>query len=185
MLDTVITLKAVPKEVGAEVPDAKLLQAGTPETPAPSESVARFKIRLLSPTPHGQCRLRLWDASGRAPLVIDEKGNVGGTAKDWDFSASLDATIGLERPAAQLNSSTLTWSVRFYSRDPAGAGDDPAVGSYKLLLQVIENEAPVPGASFSYSGPLDDYEEVTGRFHFSVVDPPAGLTGRPSQPARP
>ena len=176
MLDTVISLKAVLETPAPEVSDPKLLQAGVTEKPSTPEPVVHFQIRLVSPTRYGQCRLRLWDADGRDPKVITKDGLVlddpdtKSKAEGWDFSERLDATVPVKWPAQKLYSNTLTWSVRFYSRDP-GTGNDPAASSYELLLQVLQDNAPVPGANFSYSGPLDDYEEVSGRFHFAPNDP--------------
>lgn len=168
MLDTVLTLKAVLKEVETAVVDAKTIQAGIAE-PAPARTpVVRFTIRLVSDLElQGQCRLRLWDAHGRKPQIIGQSGTVGGKAEDWDLPKKLEP-IPVEQPADSLHNSTLTWSIRLW---PKQFGGDER---YALQVQVLQGNLVSPGGNFSYSGPLDDYEEIAGRFHFAVSpDQPA------------
>jgi hypothetical protein len=38
-----------------------------------------------------------------------------------------------------------------------------------VRIRVVENGETLPGSEFIYSGPLDEFEERTGQFHFKVV----------------
>jgi hypothetical protein len=161
--DTILTLKSVLKKVETALVDAKTVQAGIAE-PEPAETrIVSFTIRLVSDLElQGQCRLRLWDAYGRNPQIIDRSGTVGGEAKDWDLPEKLEP-IPVEQAPDSLHNSTLTWSIRLRPKQ-LDSGE-----RYALQVQVLQEERVLPGGNFSYSGPLDDYEEVAGRFHFAVT----------------
>ena len=156
MPDTVITLRAVAVKLASAAMDAKLIYAAIAEAPPVVVPVVKFAMRISSQASQGQCRLRLWDAFGRKPLIV-------GT--DWDFYGRTDLVVPLEKPPAEVHGHTLTWSVRLAPFEPEGGE------RYELLAQILQDGAVLPNANFSYSGPLDDFEELSGRFHFVVEKP--------------
>jgi hypothetical protein len=158
--DTVVKLLA---ETGFASTEAKPVLAAVvgsvPAVTPPDDDVVRFAIRISSHAPQGQCRLRLWDAFGREPRVV---------GRDWEFYGRTDLVVPLERAAKDVHGHTLTWSVRLAPFE-AEAGE-----RYELLTQILQSGTALPNASFSYSGPLDDLDQVAGRFHFVVEKPPGG-----------
>ena len=160
MPDVVVTLRAVAAKVAAAATDAKLMHAAIAEAPAIVAPLVRFAMRISAQASHGQCRLRLWDSFGRDPVAV-------GT--DWDFYGRTDIVVPFEKPPAKVHGHTLTWSVRLAPFEPE-AGE-----RYEMLAQILQDGAGLPNAKFLYSGPLDDFEEISGRFHFAV-ESPAGPT---------
>jgi len=167
MLDTVVSLRAVGEIVPETDPKGGYIgtieASAAIETPPPvgaRRQMVRLVIRIVTSTPKGQCRLRLWNASGREPKIVDRDGTLGGGATDWDFSQGLNETVELKGSPTDVDGQTLTWSVRFEPLAEASR--------YDLLVQVEQGGMPLEGATFSYSGPLADYEELSDRFHFAV-----------------
>ena len=159
MLDTVVTLKA------DKSASPTILPALAPQ-PEPIPPV-RFKVRISALASQGQCRVRLWNPSGRKPKPV-------GT--DWDFYGRTDMAVEMAGSLEEIQGATLTWSIRLAPFQP-DAGE-----RYELLAQVVQwdehlkKDVVTPNADFRYSGPLDDYEEVTGRFHFSITSPDPWLS---------
>lgn len=102
---------------------------------------ASLVVAVHTDIPDHKVRLRLWDEFGRNPQPA--KQDPPGGAR-WLLQGV--------RPGC-----TLTWSVRLASQQR---------DRFELRLEVLRDERPLPGGSFSYSGPLEGIEERNGRFHF-------------------
>jgi hypothetical protein len=107
-------------------------------------------VELQAEAPLWQVRFKLWDADGRISFP-------------HEFSSRDDAKQPLRWPLApvkDLHGHTLTWSIRL------SKNDQPA--SFAVRIRIMDGRELLPSADFVYSGPLDEFEERTGQFHFKV-----------------
>jgi hypothetical protein len=112
---------------------------------------ATVALKLEASAPRGRWRLRLWDANGRNPVRVQ-------APKGDDFgNAYGPSTVTL--PGDNLDGKTLTWVVRLQG-----------TGSYKVQMTILQDGEPASGGEFIYTGPLAGVEEITGRFHFNLVN---------------
>lgn len=111
-----------------------------------------LEVDVWTDIPEPHIRLRLWNPKGQDPQVPEP---VPGRPTRWRLES---ARAGC----------TLTWSVRLASA---------AHSRFELRLRVFQAGTALPGADFSYSGPLEGLEERSGRFHFTSK---TGVAKRPS-----
>jgi hypothetical protein len=117
---------------------------------------AAIVLAVEAEAPSGRFRLRLWDAYGRNPTDPNANG------LPLDFHGSLPRRDIVLAPTDGFDGRTLTWVVRLQSTSPA------QYYSVRLSVLQVRGEKKTTSGEFVYSGPLDDVEEITGRFHFKV-----------------
>lgn len=110
---------------------------------------AQVEVRVQS-SPAAECRLKLWNREGRNPTALREHTGAGEAERRWSVGPSTTA----------LDGCTLTWSVRLA---PTG---QPPPSHFQFRIRIVDGDTPLAGGEFFHSGPLDGFEERTGRMHF-------------------
>ena len=119
----------------------------------------RVVLALRAEAPSGRFRLRLWNDYGRKPTDPNTRPE---NRKPMQFAGTMARTDIVLVPPDGFDGSTLTWVVRLQASGPA------QYYSVRLTLLQVHEGTQMPSGDFAYSGPLDDVEEITGRFHFKV-----------------
>jgi hypothetical protein len=155
--DHVVTLKAAIAAAAVAPIYETVSNALALKAPAPSKLPPTcIALAVVAEAPSGRFRLRLWDEYGRNPTDPVAK------QPPLEFRGSLPRRTVVLTPKDSFDGRTLTWVIRLQASGPA------QYYSVRLTVLQVDKGKETPSSEFAYSGPLDEVEEITGRFHFKV-----------------